>query len=114
MYNSIGLKIKEIRKANHLTQEEMGKICGVSGKAVWTWENGTATPTISTIEAISRHFGILKSEIIEEDKLLQDEKVQDVLNAMHKNENLLALFHKILGVKDNDIIFINDLVERLI
>lgn len=57
--------IKRIREQYHLTQEDLGKIAGVSNKAVWTWENGTAVPRMGAIQRIADHFGLQKSVIID-------------------------------------------------
>ena len=57
--------IKRIREQYHLTQEDLGKIAGVSNKAVWTWENGTAIPRMGAIQRIADRFGIPKSVIID-------------------------------------------------
>lgn len=57
--------IKRIREQYDLTQEELGKIAGVSNKAVWTWENGTAVPRMGAIQRIADRFGIPKSVIID-------------------------------------------------
>lgn len=63
---SISDNIKKIRETYDLTQSQLGKIAGVSDKAVWTWENGTAEPRMGAIQKIADHFGITKSEIIED------------------------------------------------
>lgn len=39
-----GAKIREYRKFNKLTQEQLGKACGVSKAAVSQWENGESSP----------------------------------------------------------------------
>lgn len=57
--------IKRIREQYQLTQEDLGKIAGVSNKAVWTWENGTAVPRMGAIQRIADRFGIPKSVIID-------------------------------------------------
>jgi transcriptional regulator with XRE-family HTH domain len=49
-----------------MSQQDFGKIAGVSDKAVSAWENGTRTPRMGAIEKIANHFGINKSEIIED------------------------------------------------
>ena len=46
--------IKRIREQYHLTQEDLGKIAGVSNKAVWTWENGTAIPLVRKVTKRSK------------------------------------------------------------
>lgn len=62
--NAISGKIKELREKNGLTQAELGSIAGVSGKAVWAWEAGTAEPRMGALERIALHFGITKTELL--------------------------------------------------
>ena len=61
----IAKNIKRIREQYQLTQEDLGKIAGVSNKAVWAWENGTAVPRMGAIQRIADRFGIPKSVIID-------------------------------------------------
>lgn len=58
--------IKRLRDVHGLTQAELGKIAGVSDKAISTWEKGTAEPRMGAIQKIADHFNIKKSEIIDE------------------------------------------------
>lgn len=58
--------IKKLRVTHGLTQSELGKIAGVSDKAIWTWENGTAEPRMGAIQKIADHFNIKKSDLIED------------------------------------------------
>ena len=63
---SIQKNIKALREKHNMSQQDFGKIAGVSDKAVSAWENGTRTPRMGAIEKIANHFGINKSEIIED------------------------------------------------
>ncbi|PEQ66571.1 LexA family protein [Bacillus cereus] len=63
---SIGKNIKKIRDKHNLSQKEFGEIAGVSDKAVSTWEKGIKEPRMGAIQKIADHFGILKSDIIED------------------------------------------------
>ena len=65
---SIGKNIKKLRESYNLSQEELGKIAGVSDKAVSTWENDTKTPRMGAIQKIADHFGIKKSDLIEDEQ----------------------------------------------
>jgi len=58
--------IKTLREKHNMSQQEFGKIAGVSDKAVSAWESGTRTPRMGAIEKIANHFGINKSDIIED------------------------------------------------
>lgn len=64
----IGENIKKLRLKHNLSQKEFGEIAGVSDKAVSTWENGIKEPRMGAIQKIADHFGILKSDIIEDKK----------------------------------------------
>lgn len=63
---SIGDNIKKLRESKGLSQVELGKIAGVSDKAVSTWENNIKTPRVGVIQKLSDYFGVSKSNIIED------------------------------------------------
>jgi transcriptional regulator with XRE-family HTH domain len=63
---SIKDNIKRLREIYGLTQEQLAEIAGVTDKAVWTWENGNSEPRMGAIQRIADHFGLLKSNIIED------------------------------------------------
>jgi transcriptional regulator with XRE-family HTH domain len=59
--------IIRLRTLSTLTQEDFGKIAGVSRGAVSQWEGGFSEPRMGAIEKLARHFGIPKSWLIEDD-----------------------------------------------
>lgn len=61
---TISKNIKYLREKYKLTQAELGKIAGVSDKAVSSWENGTAEPRMGAIQKMADYFGVEKSVII--------------------------------------------------
>lgn len=61
--------IKTLRERYKLTQDELGKIAGVSGKAVHTWEAGLREPRMGAIQKIADYFHLRKSSIIEDNGL---------------------------------------------
>lgn len=60
----ISESIRRLRESKSLTQEQFGKIAGVSSMAVSQWENGRSVPRMGAIQKISDFFGIPKSEIM--------------------------------------------------
>lgn len=62
---SISENIKNLRELYELTQDELGSIAGVTGKAVSTWENGSKIPRMGALQKMADHFGLAKSDIIE-------------------------------------------------
>lgn len=63
---SISDNIKRIREEHKLTQEEFGKVAGVTDKAVSTWELGIKAPRMGTVQKISEYFNIPKSAILDD------------------------------------------------
>lgn len=82
---SIAENIKRLREAHGLTQEQLGEIAGATDKAVSTWENGKSVPRMGAIQRIADHFGISKSDIIEDkDKkpIPEDELDDDLISLL--------------------------------
>ena len=63
---SIAKNIKKLREDHNMSQKEFGKVADASDKAVSSWERGERIPRMGTIEKIANHFGIQKSDIIED------------------------------------------------
>ena len=53
----LGAQIAKFRKAQHMTQEELGKAVGVSTQAVSRWECGGA-PDVSLLPAVADKLGV--------------------------------------------------------
>ena len=63
-------RIEELRKAVGITQEDLGRILGVSRQTIISLERGRYNPSINLAYAIAREFGLTIEEvfIFEEDK----------------------------------------------
>ena len=70
---SIGKQIKFLRESAGLNQVNLGKIIGVSDKAVSAWETDKKVPRMGKLQAIADYFGVPKSYIIDGDR---DESVR--------------------------------------
>lgn len=62
----ISENIKILRERYNLSQKELAEIVSMSDKAVSTWESGTREPKMGTIEKLASHFGLQKSNLIED------------------------------------------------
>ena len=63
---SIAENIKKIRLEHELSQADLGKIAGVSDKAVSTWELGIKIPRMGAVEKMANYFGTPKSAILDD------------------------------------------------
>lgn len=61
----IGTNIKELRKANKLTQYELAEKLNYSNKAISRWESGEVIPDVNTLNSICELFNIPLSQIFE-------------------------------------------------
>ena len=51
-----GEKLKQLRKANHLSQEKLSERIHVSRQAISKWEQGNAIPDTDNIVLLSKCF----------------------------------------------------------
>ena len=50
-------RIKQLRGAHALTQDQFAEICGASKSAVSQWESGTTQPTLANLLALRARLG---------------------------------------------------------
>lgn len=70
----IGNNIRELRKINKMTQNDLAEKLNYSNKAVSRWESGEVIPDVQTLNSICEIFEIPIAKIFEEN--LQTEKVK--------------------------------------
>jgi len=63
-------KLKELRKAKNLSQEQLAEKLYVSRQAITKWENGTGLPDIENIVAIAALFNESLDNLLSEEKSL--------------------------------------------
>lgn len=63
--------LKELRKRDDLTQEQLAKNCGISKSAISMYENGNRTPDFETLEVFADYFNVNLSYLIGESQKLK-------------------------------------------
>lgn len=63
-------KLKELRKSNNMSQEQLAEKLYVSRQAITKWENGTGLPDIENIVSISNLFNESLDSLLSEEKSL--------------------------------------------
>lgn len=63
----IGNKIMELRKKNHLSQEELAEKVGVARQTISKWELGDTSPDIKQAKELSKIFNISLDELVDND-----------------------------------------------
>lgn len=89
-------KLKELRKKNNLTQEEMSKILNLGSTTYKNYENNVNQPSIETLIKLADYYHITLDELVGRDC----ESIN--LNALNKNESYLI--RKILQMNEQEIL----------
>lgn len=110
---SLGKKIRELRKARGVTQEELANALGISFQAISKWETGIALPDVTMTPAIARYFGVTMDTLFDFDLREMSEKVDRICHEAWKYrdaepEKARAILHDGLRqYPDNDILLNN-------
>jgi len=95
--NIIGDRIKELRKAKNLTQEQLGEILGVQKAAVLKYEKGyVQNLKRSTIEKLANLFEVSIDYLLGLNKEI--EVKDDIISKYNLNEMELAEYNKIMNM----------------
>lgn len=114
----IAENIKRLRREHQLTQAELGRIAGVSDKAVSTWESGTAEPRMGAIQKMADYFKIPKSEIVDDNvdgpqAYYLDQQSAELAQQLFERPEMRVLFDATKNVSTDDIQFVIDMLERM-
>ena len=63
-------KLQQLRKQKEITQEELAVAIYVSRTAISKWESGRGYPSIDSLKALSKFFGITIDELLSGEELL--------------------------------------------
>lgn len=90
--------LRENMEARNINQSELAKIAGVSPATVSDWLNAKKYPRIDKIEIIAKHFGIKKSDLIEDKSSREETKENnETLAELGSNPVLWAYAKKLYG-----------------
>ncbi len=93
----LGLRIKEIRKQHHLSQEKLAELVDISQNALSYIENGENFFTAETLEKIITALEIDPNELFDFGHLKNNsELIDEINNMLNKNPEKIPEFYKIL------------------
>ena len=93
----LGIRIKEIRKQRHLSQEKLAELVDISQNALSYIENGENFFTAETLEKIITALEIEPNELFEfEHFKTNDELIKEINLILSKNPEKIPEFYKIL------------------
>ena len=91
----LGLKVRAMREAANMTQEELATICDVSWRTISNLERGTVVPDLFMIYRIAQNFDVkidelLDHQIINQKSLSRIEKENKIIEKIKRiDDNIL-------------------------
>ena len=94
-------KLQTLRKNKGMTQDELASLIYVSRTAVSKWESGRGYPSIESLRAISKTFGVTVDELISADEVLslaeedgrrRERRISDLVLGVSDIAGVLLLF----------------------
>lgn len=80
----IGAKIKELRKRDNMTQEQLAEKLNVTPQTISRWETETAYPDITAIPILANIFDVSIDTLMGYDKTKTAQKVNDIIRSSKK------------------------------
>lgn len=117
-------KLNDLRKRAGLSQKELADKLGVAQASINYWEKGQRTPSIDMVALIADYFhvsfdyliGIEKSDGLCSMTTFQDEiddYTQELGEFLYYNPNHKVLFDASMEVKQSDIEFAKQMLDRI-
>ena len=101
---SLGESIRNLRKQNNLSQEQLAEKLGVSRQSVSLWEKNATQPTIDSIITLSDIFGVTVDELLKSDTPVKTETTDELCAANNSdviiNEKLFSKRQVIIAILD--------------
>lgn len=110
---NLGNKIRSLRKARGITQEQLADSIGISFQAISKWENNIALPDITLAPALASYFGITMDELFEYNLKEIEGKVKAICDEAYKYRESNPIKSRAIledGLKiypDNDVLLNN-------
>jgi transcriptional regulator with XRE-family HTH domain len=89
MQLNIGTKIRELRRRDGRTQDNLAEALGVTAQAVSRWESGGSYPDMEVIPSIANYFGVSIDELFGYDNVREKriDEIVERLTEMNKENN---------------------------
>ena len=107
-------KIRELRKKQGITQDELAEALYVSRTAISKWESGRGFPNIESLKALASFFSVSLDELLSSEELLviaeDDHKkrqmyMKDLIIGLLDCSFVLLLFLPLFGLQTSDTVY---------
>lgn len=101
-------RIKDLRVARSLTQEDLGKVLNVQKAAISKYEKGRAEPSVDILKRMARYFGVSSDYLLDLSDIAQPPAAPTPVPALTPQEQDLLSKYRVLtsdhqGAVDNQL-----------
>ena len=97
-------RIKELRIARSLTQEDLGKVLNVQKAAISKYEKGRAEPSVDILKRMARYFSVSSDYLLELSDIAQPPVVPAATPSLTpQDRELLHKYHTLTPDHQQDI-----------
>lgn len=97
-------RIKELRIARSLTQEDLGKVLNVQKAAISKYERGRAEPSVDILKRMARYFSVSSDYLLELSDIAQPPAAPPSTPALTpQDRELLHKYHTLTPDHQQDI-----------
>lgn len=105
-------KLKEIRKSNNITQEELASYLSISKQAVSSWEIGKSEPDTNTIKEIANYFNVTVDYLVG-GSTSNDEEYNNLYNEIMNNPDLKIVFREAKEMTTQDLKLLKGIIDQI-
>lgn len=108
-------RLKELRKSQSMTQDDLAKILNVNRSVVSKYESGAVPLTSDAIIVLTDYFEISSDYLLgrnEKSSLPYDEEAVELMREMYERDELKVLFKAGKNAKREDVEFVNEMLKR--
>ena len=110
--------LKKYMDLSGKNQKELAEIAGVSAPTFNEWVNGKKFPRIDKIQKLADYFGVLKSDLIE-DNSLEEKKDKtdvavDIVFRMNADKDFLEAVKLLNGLTTEQLVTVRALLQSLV
>ncbi len=92
----LGNRIKTIRKARNLTQEQLAEFVNIGTPNISYIENGKFAPSIDTLQKIAQALNVEPYELYKfNDNKTPEQMKEELLSAFNDDEDMLKVFYEL-------------------
>lgn len=116
---TIGQTIKQLRREQDVTQEQLAEALGITSRAVSQWETDRTAPDISQLPALANFFDVTTDHLLGVDISRKEDEIKRILKQVHKfqeqgdHESTIDHLRERLKTYPNDPDLITELAAAL-